>query len=392
MHLVRDYQALSPFANIFSEDLLSIFAGREFEMERIRRALAEGARAVAVVGPAGSGKTSVTQVFAKRHSDDFSGGIAYTDASSLRTAEDLLRHALPKPLLPGLLLIVDEVAALGAVGVGYLRDFLDATPQVQILATSRDTELIQALTDKVVALSGLDRVDFRLLMRLRAAVAREEFDEEIVSRLFAVSQGSPAMAQIAIEAVRSGGVRSWEELFGLLQDFRAPGILGPDGRPLGIESEAHSSIVIDISSTNEELLSLLRQEPRLVWELPPRRFEEIVAELLAKQGYEVELTPASGDGGFDIYAARKDGLGQFLYLVECKRYVPPNKVGVEVVRSLYGVVQSQRATAGAIVTTSYFTAGAEKYRRELQHQMHLHDYIVLQKWLRGPQFRWSGST
>jgi restriction system protein len=120
----------------------------------------------------------------------------------------------------------------------------------------------------------------------------------------------------------------------------------------------------------------------LAWRLPPRKFEEIVAEILCKQGFSIELTPASGDGGFDIYAARRDGLGSFLYLVECKRYVPPNKVGVEVVRSLYGVIQTQRATAGAIVTTSYFTAGAQEFQRQVQYQMHLHDYLVLQRWIK----------
>ena len=94
------------------------------------------------------------------------------------------------------------------------------------------------------------------------------------------------------------------------------------------ESEEYRRVVVDVSSTNEEILRLLKNEPDLVWKLPPRKFEEIVAEILDRQGYQIELTPASGDGGFDIYAARKDGLGRFLYLVECKRYVPPNKVGV----------------------------------------------------------------
>ena len=154
-------------------------------------------------------------------------------------------------------------------------------------------------------------------MRLRNAFVHGESDDEVVSRLFAVAQGSPALAQIAIEAVNSGGVRSWDELFEFLRDFRRPGILGPDGRPLRPESEEHLRIVVDVSSTNEELLVIISKDPQLLWKLPPRRFEEIVAELLAKQGYHVSLTPASGDGGFDIYAAKKDGLGQFLYLVEC---------------------------------------------------------------------------
>jgi restriction system protein len=186
---------------------------------------------------------------------------------------------------------------------------------------------------------------------------------------------------VATEAVREGAVASWQELFEYIRGFRTPGLVGPDGRPLRQESEEYKRVIVDVSSANSEIVEILKKQPELFWKLPPRKFEEIVAEMLEKQGYEVSLTPASGDGGFDIYAARKDGLGKFLYLVECKRYVPPNKVGVEIVRSLYGVVQTQRATAGAIVTTSFFTSGAEAFRREVQHQMHLHNYIVLQKWI-----------
>jgi HJR/Mrr/RecB family endonuclease len=140
------------------------------------------------------------------------------------------------------------------------------------------------------------------------------------------------------------------------------GLLGSDGLPLKPRSAEYSQIVMDLSATNGRALALVSKEPELLWKFPPRKFEEIVAELLLKQGYEVELTPPSRDGGFDMYAAKKDGLGQFLYLVECKRYVPPTKVGVEVVRSLHGTVQARRATAGVVVTTSYFTSCAEEFR------------------------------
>lgn len=88
--------------------------------------------------------------------------------------------------------------------------------------------------------------------------------------------------------------------------------------------------MVDVSSTNSEIVKRLKNDPSLAWTLPSGRFEEIVAEILNLQGYDVTLTRASKDEGFYIYAARKEGLGQFLYLVECKRFVPPNKVGVEV--------------------------------------------------------------
>ena len=63
------------------------------------------------------------------------------------------------------------------------------------------------------------------------------------------------------------------------------------------------------------------------------------------RGYDVELTPQTRDGGKDIYAARRDDLGTFLYIVECKRYAPDNPVGVEVIRALHGVADIDRVTA-----------------------------------------------
>ena len=136
-----------------------------------------------------------------------------------------------------------------------------------------------------------------------------------------------------------------------------------------------------VTNINEELLARIRANPEMMRKLPPPKFEEIVAELFEKQGYVVDLTPASKDGGFDMYVAKQESIGQFLYLVECKRYAPPTKVGVEIVRALHGVVQQRQANAGIIVTTSFFTKGAIEFHRQIRYQMHLHDYITLQKWL-----------
>ncbi|MCE5319179.1 MAG: restriction endonuclease, partial [Parachlamydia sp.] len=119
----------------------------------------------------------------------------------------------------------------------------------------------------------------------------------------------------------------------------------------------------------------------LLYSLDPRKFEELVAEMLSQRGYEITLTPPSKDGGLDMYAARKDDLGSFLYLVECKRYTPPTKVGVSIVRSLYGVVQQKQANGGIVVTSSFFTKGAKEFQENVPHQMHLRDYLALQKWL-----------
>lgn len=85
---------------------------------------------------------------------------------------------------------------------------------------------------------------------------------------------------------------------------------------------------------NDELIAHLAEHPQRLYELSPRRFEELVAELYARAGFEVELTPASGDGGVDVYAIRRDDLGSTLTVVQAKRYKPELKVSAAQVREL----------------------------------------------------------
>jgi restriction system protein len=125
--------------------------------------------------------------------------------------------------------------------------------------------------------------------------------------------------------------------------------------------------------------------PDLFYDLPPRRFEEIVAELYSRRGFDVTLTPATGDRGVDVVVVRHDELGWALSVVQCKRYTPRHKIGVNLVRELQGTIQQTGATSGAIVTTSFFTAGARKLEDEYKYQLSLKDYFGLQQLLKLPR-------
>lgn len=151
--------------------------------------------------------------------------------------------------------------------------------------------------------------------------------------------------------------------------------------PLGNPISDIGNIRIDVSEVNDWMLNELNKNPTDLYQLSSRRFEELVAELLIRKGYNVELTPATHDGGKDIYAARKDDLGSFLYIVECKKYKPTHKVGVNVLRDLYGVLSKERATYGVAVTTSYFSKPAQDFQQELQFQMSLQDFDSIKQWL-----------
>ena len=187
----------------------------------------------------------------------------------------------------------------------------------------------------------------------------------------------------AVNIVAAGsGARSEEPPEEIIEQAWS-GILGPDGLPLGADSEVLAAIVTDVRSVTLTLIKKLASDPRLVYSLTPRQFEEVVAELLGSRGYDITLTPASRDGGVDIYAAKQSELGSFLYLVECKKYAPENKVGVGLIRELLGVVAQRRATAGILATTSFFTAGAQEFQRDVKWQLSLKDYADVEAWLTG---------
>ena len=148
--------------------------------------------------------------------------------------------------------------------------------------------------------------------------------------------------------------------------------------------DAHLYVISVGNEISESLLDALRRDPTNLNQLTPRKFEILVAELLRRQGAEVQLTPQTRDGGFDIFARLSTPLGNALYLVECKKWSMKRPVNVSVVRTLYGVVEQSVATGGMIVTTSRFTSTAISAAQTLKHRISLADYEELRSWLRYP--------
>ncbi len=88
-----------------------------------------------------------------------------------------------------------------------------------------------------------------------------------------------------------------------------------------------------------------------------REFEMLVGEAYRLQGYRVTETGGGGaDGGIDLVLTK----GAEKFLVQCKQW-KAYKVGVVVVRELYGVMAASGATGGFVVTSGRFTAEAEEF-------------------------------
>lgn len=173
------------------------------------------------------------------------------------------------------------------------------------------------------------------------------------------------------------------------------GKLGIVGRPKPkINSDGNDVLLEDVQNllfdrheiwipgVEEELYAEIRNDPELMYQMPPRKFEELIASIFRNQGFYVELTPESRDGGYDVLAVQKDSItGDRNYLVECKRYKAQNKVGVGIVRSLLGVVVDQKATKGIVATTSFFTKDAVSFEERNTTLLQLSDYDNLLMWL-----------
>lgn len=147
------------------------------------------------------------------------------------------------------------------------------------------------------------------------------------------------------------------------------------GIPKCLERE---SVIESTNAVGKSILRWCSDAPQMIYSLTPRQFEELVCEAFSSQGYDVSLTPQSRDGGFDIFASKRSVLGPELLLVECKRYSPPNRVGIEIVQRLHGVASAMRATRGILATSSFFTAPAMEFVQTVPHQVGLVDYLSLQ--------------
>lgn len=84
-----------------------------------------------------------------------------------------------------------------------------------------------------------------------------------------------------------------------------------------------------------------------------RNFEELVAEAYRRQGYRVVEGGYGADGGIDLELL-KDGQHT---LVQCKQW-KTQKVGVNVVREMFGVLTAHQANHFIIISSGTFTQKA----------------------------------
>jgi len=213
---------------------------------------------------------------------------------------------------------------------------------------------------------------------------------EFLDVVHEIAGGQPADPEKAklrarlVKAFRIEGVSATldeEQLDELLEPIDAVVLFGADGQPIEPESNAVRQLICDATFVEKRLLEQLADGRAAFTQLHPRRFEEVVAEIFARLGYEVQLTAPSRDGGKDIVIARRGDHEPRVFFVECKRYRPPRRVEVGVVRQLYGVIKLDGAAKGIVAASTLFTRDAKETAGKVEGELLLADYLELHRWL-----------
>jgi len=134
-------------------------------------------------------------------------------------------------------------------------------------------------------------------------------------------------------------------------------------------------------SVDLRLLAYLHNNPKEIYGLTPRQFEELVAELLAKSGFQTKLGPRGRDDGVDVFAERETDLGPELVIVQVKRYREDRKIGQPIIKQLHADVSDRDASKGLLVTSSSFSRDAQKYIDLHKYKLAGKDFEGVKKWI-----------
>jgi restriction system protein len=133
-----------------------------------------------------------------------------------------------------------------------------------------------------------------------------------------------------------------------------------------------------------DFMDLIQRDPEAIYQIDPRKWEELIAGAYEREGFETILTPQSGDRGRDVIATRKD-IGSIRIFDQVKRYKPGHVVTLEEVHAMLGVITGAGGVSkGLVTTTSTFAPRIfdnPEITRLMPYRLELRDREQMLRWL-----------
>jgi hypothetical protein len=313
---------------------------------------------ILVVGPDGSGKSSIAHTVAR----ELGVNLRSADASSIERAGDFA--AIINDLDKGDVLFITNLNRLHSILVDVL------------VPAMRDSEL------NIVVGKGSGSRTMRLMVKPFTVIGTTQREgdcrDDLLSSFDLVLRlkrySDPEMVRITEALAAQSGLDVEGNAIGLIAKLAK-------GSPRHAESLLKRLKLIERRPITErdaaDMLSLFGYGPidpaahitveASNWtDLSGVDFERLIVNWLTRLGFVAELTKATGDGGIDIEAHFESPIVGGRYLFQCKRFTPDTLVGSPTIREFYGaLVADRKAVKGVLITTSGFTAQAREFATNL---------------------------
>jgi restriction system protein len=351
----------------------SLFVGRQRELNWLEEEVYSSGRwerePIVISGAAGTGKTALVREFLakQRLPAKWFDARELTRESISKGIRELSDSLFDDRMGEDMYVVLD---GLGELKQPELRELMSAVwnyKRVRSLIITARHE-IDRTSRRSLRLGELLYDDSRRLIERRLSGVVES--AETLNKILDLAKGSPITIGLIADMART------------MSDAQLAKILQGDIYDSTLtRSELVTVVKPAIVSANEAMVKALKKRPEDVFSLSPREYEKLVAELLNDLGYEVELTKATRDGGKDILAYLKTEAATVLTLVEAKRYRATRKIGVELVRTLYGTLCDYQANSAMMVTTSSYSPDAKTLAKKHPYQLSLKDYTDVIGWI-----------
>ena len=367
---------------IFNDpDILKFYVNRDKELNAISSTLRKQQH-VYIEGEPGIGKTTLVNMYSMINPLQFQNVFSFSgyeiELDNTKLAPFQIQDESKNPIL----LIIDGVDEIFSTETKHSLERLVREGRkrgIRLLMTGRNffNNKVIANNSNKISLDNLSQKQISELINMRLAFSKLSADDfPNIDNIIKQTQGNPRALLSALQILYSK-VATQNELESVLSsklDYKS-GIIE------SVSSDRNFVLIDDIKVVNKRILDLVNRNPNDIYNLAPRQFEILVAEIFEEKGYNVELTQETRDGGKDLIIVDKGAIGNFMIYAECKRYAPDNPVGVRVVSDLLGRVFADKVTAGIVITSSYFSPDAKTFTEQVKHQMSLVDFVKLNQWM-----------
>lgn len=144
---------------------------------------------------------------------------------------------------------------------------------------------------------------------------------------------------------------------------------------------------------SQAVIDAIAENPEVLEDISKQDFEALMAELFARQGFDVDLYRGSKDDGIDFLKVESGEGDPIIVCVQCKHPDKANSekkrnpLPVATVREIYGVAKASDLHGCIAITSSTYTPAAKKFADLKPEEIRVAEAKDIIEWV--SQYRWN---